>query len=227
MLLFSGRAVLALVWVALAAASSVQAQCSNSLRPMGGLPGVAGVIEDVVLFDPDGPGPRGEQLIVSGRFAAAGDALAENLAAFDPVTRVWSAFGGNLYPSSLRLGRDGAGDLYVGGDFSVIAGVAAQNLARYDGASWHSLGTGVPGGVYRMAVSSAGDVAVAVWSGPNSMAVHRWDGASWALLGNTPVTLQEVYDLAFAPNGDLCMTCRFWGFVVERHVLRHDGNGWT
>jgi hypothetical protein len=33
-------------------------------------------------------------------------------------------------------------DIYVGGDFTAAAGISVNNVAKWDGSSWSSLGTG-------------------------------------------------------------------------------------
>jgi len=44
-------------------------------------------------------------------------------------------------------------DVYVGGDFTQAGGSPANNIARWDGSSWHPLGTGVNERVYAIGVS--------------------------------------------------------------------------
>ncbi|HOA06068.1 MAG TPA: hypothetical protein PKH86_09500, partial [Candidatus Fermentibacter daniensis] len=44
-------------------------------------------------------------------------------------------------------------DVYVGGDFTQAGGSPANYIARWDGSSWHSLGSGVDKWVYAIAVS--------------------------------------------------------------------------
>src|SRR6516225_8517929 len=40
---------------------------------------------------------------------------------------------------------DGAGNLYIGGDFTVAGDVIANHIAKWDGSSWSALGLGVDG----------------------------------------------------------------------------------
>lgn len=44
--------------------------------------------------------------------------------------------------------------MYVGGDFRVVGGVGARGIARYFSGSWRSVGDGVEGSVFSMAVSA-------------------------------------------------------------------------
>ena len=83
------------------------------------------------------------------------------------------------------------GQLYVGGSFHDIDGVAANGVARWDGTAWHPLGAGVsgpivPGGrsVNALAVGPNGEV----WAGGRfsqagevpARNLAQWDGTRWA-----------------------------------------------
>jgi hypothetical protein len=77
-------------------------------------------------------------------------------------------------------------DVYAGGYFWGVVNLDATNIARWDGMSWHDIGTGLDSDVKAIAVS-ASDVYVGGWfndAGGNLNADHiaRWDGVTWQAL---------------------------------------------
>jgi hypothetical protein len=61
----------------------------------------------------------------------------------------WSALGagvsrGGTVALALALTVSG-GELYAGGSFTTAGGVAATNIAKWNGSSWSALGSGIPG----------------------------------------------------------------------------------
>jgi hypothetical protein len=50
---------------------------------------------------------------------------------------------------------DGSGDLYIGGSFTVVGGIVANGVAKWDGTNWSALGSGVNGVVSSLAVSES------------------------------------------------------------------------
>jgi hypothetical protein len=80
--------------------------------------------------------------------------------------------------------------LYVGGLFDTIGGVAANNIARWDGATWNTLGTGTTNGTSYQVCALAiigndmyvgGSFTSAGGLPANNLA--RWDGTAWNLVG--------------------------------------------
>jgi len=214
------------------------AQCTNPWPTTPGAAGVEGDVSAMLVFDPDGPGPLGERVLVSGTFAAAGKVLAQNLAVYDPLTHAWSAFGPGPYPTNLRLATTANGDVYVGGKFSSIAGVAATNVARWDGSNWSALGSGVDGPlsykvVADIAVLAGGDIvvtgAITQAGGAAANGIARWDGSSWSSLGATSLPGSPTFDAVVGlPNGDICAAV--WDsttFPATGGVLRFDGSTWS
>ena len=126
---------------------------------------------------------------------------------WDGLTSQWLAFGGGIIGSggsfgdvnSLEYGNIGEGDsLYVLGRFSHVGDpqnpLPANNVARWDGSQWHSLGSGltlgsVPknGSAHVLFIFDDGSGARLFAGGnfvdpldPNSeIAVAVWDGSSW------------------------------------------------
>ena len=87
------------------------------------------------------------------------------------------------------LDLGGGPALFVGGQFDGAGGVPAENLARWDGTSWSSLGTDLgghvrglagfdSGGPHLVAVGSIGTVAGAAAHG-----IAMWDGSEWGPVG--------------------------------------------
>ncbi len=114
----------------------------------------------VVHDDGSGAGPA---LYAGGNFPTAGGVLVNGIARWNGST--WSALGsgvsgGSAVVRALAVYDDGAGGgpaLFVGGDFEVAGGIAAQGLARWDGSAWSPVGTGfVGGGVRTLAVHDDG-----------------------------------------------------------------------
>ncbi len=86
---------------------------------------------------------------------------------------------------------DGAGNLYIGGDFSIVGNIFATTIAKWNGSSWSALGAGMGGGsepyVSALAVSG-GDVYAGgqftTAGGSAATNIAKWNGSSWSALGS-------------------------------------------
>jgi hypothetical protein len=136
-------------------------------------------------------------LYVGGYFAHAGGVPANGIARWDGST--WSALGMGLNSAvhALTVFDDATGigpALYAGGTFTTAGGLPANRIAKWNGESWSSLGTGMNGGAVEalcafddgsgggQALYVGGDFATA--GGVNVNKIARWDGTSWSGLGN-------------------------------------------
>ncbi|MEC9373252.1 MAG: hypothetical protein VYC34_05380 [Planctomycetota bacterium] len=93
------------------------------------------------------------------------------------------------------------GDLYIGGRFTEVGGVAASHIARWDGTQWHDVGGGITGTqVIDMAVADDGSGPALFVGGSFTAAggvpatrLAKWDGATWsALPGGADSTVQGI-----------------------------------
>jgi hypothetical protein len=98
------------------------------------------------------------------------------------------------------MGQDGVvralavsgSNLYAGGQFTTAGGVAATNIAKWNGSSWSALGSGIGGdipgrGVRALAVSGSDLYAAGQFTTAGGVAVAniaKWNGSSWSALGS-------------------------------------------
>lgn len=109
------------------------------------------------------------------------------------------------------------GQIFAAGTFTSISGVAADNIARYDGNTWSPLGGGVSGGsstfgqVASLAFLPNGDlVAGGTFTqagGAPANRLARWNGTSWSPLGSGVDS--RVVVLATLPAGQLAVGGEF------------------
>ena len=143
---------------------------------------------------------------------------------------------------ALAFGPDGS--LYAGGRFTAAGGGSANHIARWDGAAWHPLGSGMNGGspnqfvdVRALAVGPDGSLYAGglfdTAGGVLANGIARWDGAAWHPLGSGMGGLAEpndptVYALAFGPDGSLYAGGKFTeaGGAAANYIARWDGATW-
>lgn len=114
------------------------------------------------------------------------------------------------------------GELFLAGGFDQIGGVAATNIARYDGSNWHALGLGVDNFCAGTLVRPNGDVFAYGWfdQAGNVAAdgVAIWNGGNWAAVGSqafsNPTQAVELL------NGDLVL-------YQTGSLHRWNGTAWT
>lgn len=149
------------------------------------------------------------------------------------------------------LTADGAGNVYAGGTFINLDGIpAADYVAKYDGASWSAMGSGL-GGPPSAAIDTANVDALAsdgtnVYIGaddddiggvPAADHVARWDGATWHAVGSSPTGdgyfpaggLTVITDL-LVDGSRLYATGSFQnagGDPLADHVAAFDGVAWS
>ncbi len=164
--------------------------------------GLTGTANASVVFDEDGSGPLGAVLFVGGDFTAAGGIPTLGIARWNGST--WSALssqlgGGCLDVEALAVfDDDGAGPtqpaLYAGGHITLAGGVAAFNLARWNGSTWTAAGVFAGGDVHALFVwdeDGAGAQPARLFAGGsfttvNGIAVRglaRFDGSNWTDVG--------------------------------------------
>ncbi len=190
-------------------ASHLASWNGTSWSPVGsGSGGVAGTfVESLASYD-DG---AGRKLFVGGKFSSAGGVAANNIARWDGSS--WSALGtGVVAPTNggvlaLHVYDDGSGGkLCVGGSFVQAGGQAVSNIARWDGASWSTLGTGFVGDVRALAhFDDGGGMRLYAGgfcfvSGQPEFGFYRWDGAVWSGVGGG-VTVAAVECLQLFDDG--------------------------
>jgi hypothetical protein len=106
------------------------------------------------------------------------------------------------------LARDANGNIYAGGYFSSTSGGPANHVAKWNGNSWESLGSGMGGQdtlISALAVDQNGSLYVGgqfqTAGGVSVSNVAKWNGSSWEALG-AGVT-GWVHALAVDSHGNL------------------------
>lgn len=114
-------------------------------------------------------------------------------------------------------------DVYAGGVFVEAGGVPANRIARWDGSSWHALGSGVNGRVNAIAVSGS-DVYVGGYfthaGGSPANCIAHWDGNAWHAMGayvDNYVFATEAIDsgIVYVGGNFLCA-----GMAIVNYVAR-------
>ncbi len=142
-----------------------------------------------------------DELYVGGLFSDCGGVAVNNIARYEPSTGTFQALGsagGNGVDGRVRALAWVDGELYAGGEFlnadlDATAPVAANRIARWDGAAWHALGSGAGNGVDNTVLVLA-EVDGELYAGGNFTVANlgdpltvnhlaRWDGSSWFGIG--------------------------------------------
>jgi hypothetical protein len=208
--------------------------------------GTSAAVKALAVFD-DG---SGEALYAAGDFATAGGVPANRVARWNGSS--WSPLGSgisgaNAFVSALAVFDDGSGDaLYAGGAFSAAGGIAASSIARWNGTSWSSVGTGVSGlapYVYTLRVFDDGGGSALFAGGGFTIAggllvnrIAKWNGARWsALAGGVDAgggTYPLVASLAVHDDGSgraLFVGGAFTtaGGTFANHLAKWNGSIWS
>ncbi|MFY9344221.1 MAG: hypothetical protein WAT39_17145 [Planctomycetota bacterium] len=153
-------------------------------------------------------------LVVAGNFTAIGGVAATNIARWNGTTWAPLGSGPSIYwwsSSLLSLCSMGNGDVVVGGLFPNAGGVSADNIARWNGTAWASLGTGLGDVAHSLVVLPNGDLVAGgnfpTAGGTTVNHVARWNGSTWSAFGAG--TDLPVHSVAVRANGDLLVGGEF------------------
>ena len=172
-------------------------------------------------------------LYAGGYFLSVEDANVLNVAVWNGTS--WSGVG----PAPSTQGIGGyvnalavyQGDVIAAGTFTVAGGVPVNNIARWDGTSWHPLAGGVTGWDHSVRALLVHDGFLVVggafdYAGTTlTPGLARWDGSVWGSFGQ--LECGGVSSLA-EYQGDLVVGgwfCRIGGVEANR-IARRDTYGW-
>jgi hypothetical protein len=190
--------------------------------------GIAGDVK-ALAFDKNG------NLYAGGNFDKAGGVIAHNIAKWDGLS--WSSLGEGIqkdpdsYDPVKTLALDETGILFAGGDFSIAGGVEALNIAKWDGASWSGLGSGlqITDSEFRnytrinaLTFDGEGNLyAAGCFDVAGSVQAHniaKWDGAVWNALGSGLSSLPDHRDF------DYCLAN---AVTCDKKGILHVGGGFS
>lgn len=151
--------------------------------------GVNGAVNTLAVYN--------SELYVGGDFRKAGGNSANRIARWDGTN--WNSVGtgadngvsGGSDPF-VRVLAVHNGELYVGGSFTAVGSMNASNIARWDGTSWNSVGTGSDNGVDNIVSAFAGYNSGFYIGGfftqagsVNASRIARWNGMSCSSIGSS------------------------------------------
>jgi trimeric autotransporter adhesin len=125
-------------------------------------------------------------LVVGGSFDTADGVVVDGIAAWSGTA--WAPVGGGVGGGVNSLGQvlamtaDGT-TLFAGGDFVTAGGIPANNVARWNGSAWDSMGAGLRDprlyfpGVRDLTMLEGALVAGVEFA--DALPVKRWDGGTW------------------------------------------------
>jgi trimeric autotransporter adhesin len=154
---------------------------------------------------------------VGGRFDQAAGLTVNGIAEWDGVA--WSALDHGVRGDPNGNGVETmlvhpSGDLYVGGAFRIAGSLVAYGVARWDGVSWHAVGSASY--VQDLTLSNSGNVIAGGYSfstvggGPPAQQFGEWDGSAWTPLASSTSSDGSWADCVFATaGGDVFVGGRF------------------
>lgn len=191
---------------------------------------------------------NGASLYVGGEFTQAGSVAANHIARWDSGSSTWSALGAGIAADNGAVLRQGVfaltmigSNLYAGGEFFAAGGVSVNNIARWDGSAWHSLGVGASEGAnndvlalaaYSNALLIGGRFTQAGGLSSTALAFYDLATDSWSAFPGAPPdrgggNIGQVYALQ-VNNSDLYVGGVFVtaGNVTLNNIGRWDGSAW-
>jgi hypothetical protein len=138
----------------------------------------------------------GTDLYVGGYFTTAGGIAASKIAKWDTVANRWSALAGGVGGSGswwtewvAAIAVSGA-DVYAGGVFDLADGIQANHIAKWNGASWSNLGSGLEGEEDNARVQAIVPAGTDIYvggrftsaGGSPANSIAKWDGENWSAL---------------------------------------------
>ena len=234
------------------AATRVARWDGSSWMGIGGV-GLDGFVHALAVSDHDGE----PALYVGGEFTTVGGTAATGIARWDGAS--WSPLGDGLsssYPAgtggietvlAVTTWDDGSGEaLYVGGDFDHAGSVAMNHVAKWDGATWSGLGSGMTGGFAEVGAFAVYDdgsgealYAAGAFDGAGGLAakcIAKWNGSSWSPLGSGMTyngcctgTVQDlaVYDDGTGPALYAGGVFTIAGGVPANRIAKWNGSSWS
>ncbi len=157
-------------------------QCDPQWQAGGWQVGSAAQVLATTTWDPDGPGPFPEQLVVAGDFHQAGPIPVSNIAAWDGVS--WRALGAG-FDAPVRAVAVFNGELYACGEFTRSGSTQTGPLARWTGSTWVPTVSPLTGTLTSLTVFRS-ELIVGGYlpnGGQNADSIGGWNGSSWRIIG--------------------------------------------
>jgi hypothetical protein len=177
------------------------------------------------------------ELYIGGAFNSVGGIPVNNLAKWNGNN--WSSLFFPLSDSYIYSICEYKGELYIGGNFysSAYPNDTIQNIMRYNGSIWKSVGGGLHGGmdevssmvVFNNELYVAGTFTVAHGNPGNYIA--KWDGTSWSDVGGGVIGLfggnGQIHELKVF-NNELYAggAFSFAGGVPAQYIAKWNGTEW-
>ncbi|MBX7203990.1 MAG: T9SS type A sorting domain-containing protein [Bacteroidia bacterium] len=142
----------------------------------------------------------------------------------------WYSVGGGLNTNGVIYAMTTFnGDLYVAGSFSSAGGVTASNIAKWNGTTWSSLGSGFNKIVTGLTVFNNELYAVGVFDSSGSTPVSyvaKWNGSAWVAFGSG---LNSGVSKIIGYNNQLYIAGGFNSSngSVPNYVAKWSGTGWV
>jgi hypothetical protein len=135
----------------------------------------------------------------------------------------WDTMNGGTNGHINAMARLPNGDIVVGGRFTRAGGVEVNNIARWDGSSWHEMGEGVPVIVQQLRVRANGNLIAL--GGRTTLApdvelvdLKEWNGTGWSSLNLTltsTVSQQHVYSVFVLNDDSVIVFGHFWNINYQ------------
>ena len=189
--------------------------------------GVRGFVASILI--------NGSDVYFGGGFSSAGGVPAKNIVDYNTATRTWTALGSgtsngvnNYAVDMLYVG----GNLYVGGEFDTAGSVAANYVARWDGASWHALGLGTDNWVYALAISGNELYAGGYFKnagGDTANYIAKWDGTNWSHVGTSKTDINGIVNSIVGAGNSLYIGGGFMaaGGTTVNKIAKWNGTSWS
>ena len=158
----------------------------------------------------------------------------------------WSTFavaledgGPDGFITDLDVLDDGSGPaLVVSGFFDSVGGIAANNIARFDGGSWTDLGTDPSiDGVFSPVIFDPGTgpaLHASIFTTASERVIMRRDGTAWTVIDGSfdgSVHRLAVYDdgtgAALFAGGNFTTVTSTTATVAANNIARFDGTSWS
>lgn len=181
----------------------------------------------------------GSNIYVGGNIDSAGGNPAFGVAKWDGTA--WSALGAGTLNTdgvfNVRALTISGSDLYAGGGFTIAGGATANRIAKWDGAQWSTLGTGIganPGSAQAVVegIAVVGNTVIAggyfnTAGGNPAQGLATWSSGTWSAFGGT-APLPPV-DAIAASGTDVYAAGRFsFGEMSQSHgIAKWNGSTWS